>query len=127
MSGCSDTCQPPVVTADATVTLAAEKLACLLVDTPEFQTFVQSARTVNLDQQVSELVQAINARRMEYAFRADDSAPVEALHAQLEALPVIQEYRAAESAVRELFNAVDGLISQQAGVEFAVNARAACG
>lgn len=127
MSGCSDTCQPPVVTADAAVTLAAEKLACLLVDTPEFQTFVQTARAVNLNPQVSELVQAINARRMEYAFHADASASVEALHEQLEALPVIQEYRAAENAVRSLFNTVNSLISQQAGVEYAANARTACG
>lgn len=113
------------------VTDAAEKLACLLTDTVEFQNFVRLARAVRLDVEVNTLMERI---------RESAGAPVAAiagahdqpdqvdLEDQLEMLPVVLEYRKAESAVRELFQAVDREVSAAAGVAFAENGKpSACG
>jgi cell fate (sporulation/competence/biofilm development) regulator YlbF (YheA/YmcA/DUF963 family) len=50
------------------------------------------------------------------------------LEIDLEAQPVIKDYHRAETAVCQMFNEVDTIISQVAGVPFAANAkRSGCG
>jgi cell fate (sporulation/competence/biofilm development) regulator YlbF (YheA/YmcA/DUF963 family) len=48
------------------------------------------------------------------------------LQAQLDTYPSVQAYRAAEQAVRALFQEVDAAISRVVGVDFAANARRSC-
>jgi cell fate (sporulation/competence/biofilm development) regulator YlbF (YheA/YmcA/DUF963 family) len=129
MSGCADTCQIPVL--DNTfpeAQAAAERLGGLLVDTPEFQTFSRTARAVNLDPQVRDLFDKIHERQMQYyGMSAGHDETLQALNQQIEEVPVVLAYRAAERALRALFTEVNQIISQEAGVAFAANARAACG
>ena len=62
-----------------------------------------------------------------YAGYGDQNA-LQDLYQQLEALPAVQAYRAAERALAGLLQAVDEAISTTACVEFAVNAvRSGCG
>ena len=59
---------------------------------------------------------------------AQHAAALARAEAEVEALPAVQEYRQAEAATRRLFQVVDALISQEAGVAFAENAqRSGCG
>lgn len=51
----------------------------------------------------------------------------ERLNQELEALPAIQEYHAAESDVRQLFHAVNALLSESLKADFASNAKRGCG
>lgn len=133
MSSCSDGCggscginAAPEIEIEPEIQAAAEKLAGLLVETPEFQNFMRTSRTVRLDRDVNELVNRINGS----PFGADKGEMVsaEALQERLEQLPVVQGYRQAEALVQSIFSAVDETISVLAGVAFAVNAKpASCG
>ncbi len=123
MADCSNTCQrTPVKIESPRVTEAAETLACLLTDTIEFQTFLRLSRAVRLDQEVNQILSQLNG----YADIREDSLSNNELENRLESLPLVQEYRRAESQVRELFTAVETTVSTAAGVSFAENAHS-CG
>jgi cell fate (sporulation/competence/biofilm development) regulator YmcA (YheA/YmcA/DUF963 family) len=62
----------------------------------------------------------IRNRQMFYTDAEDQS--IEALQAELETLPAVQAYRKVEAALKDLFQSVDQMISEVAGVEFAPNA-----
>lgn len=117
------------------VVRAAEALAQLLASTAEFQTFVEAARAVRVDPQVEMLSNRLNGLEMDYDpgwDAAEDAAAQEAayedLENQIENLPVVRNYRRAESSARAVFSMVDKCISEAAGVVFAENAKpAACG
>ena len=105
---------------------SAGRLADLLVQSPEYQEFVRLTQALNLDPEVIRLSKEIRNRQMVYA--GDGGKTKEALQAEMEALPAVQAYRAAETAVRDLFHSVDQVISAAAGVAFAANAKPkACG
>jgi cell fate (sporulation/competence/biofilm development) regulator YmcA (YheA/YmcA/DUF963 family) len=113
------------------VTRAAEQLACLLTDTAVFQNFVRLARAARLDVEVSTLMERI--QESTYAPMAAVAGSHEGpdqvdLENQLEMLPIVLEYRKAEEAIRELFQAVDREVSAAVGVAFAENGKpSACG
>lgn len=105
----------------------AEHLAELLLQTPEYQEFVRLANEVNALPRVQELLLQIRRSSSAYAGYGDQNA-LQDLYQQLEALPAVQAYRAAERALAGLLQAVDEAISTTACVEFAVNAvRSGCG
>jgi cell fate (sporulation/competence/biofilm development) regulator YmcA (YheA/YmcA/DUF963 family) len=107
------------------VTQAAETLACLLTDMPEFQDFLRLTRTVRLDEEVNAIVAQMNGYAGEAEAGQDDEGGLED---RLESLPVIREYRQAEEAARKIIRAVEEAISKSAGVPFAEHARPkACG
>lgn len=123
----SSTCQKPAASIEAPeVEDAAGRLAGLLSETVIFRNFIRLARQIRVDGEVIALVNAINDQ--EYAANPfnGQAAGTQELEERLEALPLVSEYRAAEAAARELFRAVDGVISGAAGVAFAANARS-CG
>ena len=102
----------------------AEKLACLLIETPEFQNFTRLERELNQDPKAGELNEKIYALQMAYLSSMDEEGnTIDSLNAQLEKLPVMLEFRRAERAVRDLFTEVDQIISQSAGMDFSANAR----
>jgi len=104
----------------------SDQLATLLAQTPEYQEYVRLTQSINLDAEVKRITREIRNRQMVYA--GDDGKTVEDLQAELEALPPVQTYRRAETAVRDLFHSVDQLISAAAGMPFAANAKPkACG
>jgi cell fate (sporulation/competence/biofilm development) regulator YlbF (YheA/YmcA/DUF963 family) len=114
--------------------LAAKDLGKRLRETPEFQEYVQAAWVFNGDAEIQELSAKLHSRRtaLQQAVRdkAIHAAELERLEQEMEASPVYQAYRQGESKVWALFQSVDRLISQTAGVEFSVNAqrrRGCCG
>jgi len=122
-TGCQKTADP---IAAPQVEDAAGRLACLLAENETFQNFVRLARAVRLDGEVVALVNKINDQVYANNPFAGDGSQSDELEARLEAMPLIREYRSAESAARELFRAVDQAISGVVGIAFAENARS-CG
>lgn len=96
----------------------SDALACLLTDLPEFQNYLRLDRAVRLDAEVSSLRDQLSSAMLPLQEQ-------DALEKQLDALPLLQEYRRSQQAVREIFAAVDAVISQSAGLSFAENARSA--
>ncbi len=112
---------------NAAVSQQAEHLAGLVVETLEYQEFVRLANEVNGLPEVQSILMKMQRLSGAYASYDQEDA-LQALHEELEALPAVQTYRAAERAVRDLLRAVDEAVSAAAGVEFAVNAvRSGCG
>ncbi len=105
---------------------SADRLAALLAQSPEYQELIRFARLIQLDPDVKRLTLELRKHQMHYG--DPQGASMESLEAELEALPAVQAYRKAEEAVKELFRAVDRLISAGAGVAFAPNAvKSGCG
>jgi cell fate (sporulation/competence/biofilm development) regulator YlbF (YheA/YmcA/DUF963 family) len=105
---------------------STDQLANLLAQTPEYQDFFHLAQSINLDPEVKRISKEIRNRQMVYA--DGEGKTIEALQTELETLPAVRAYRAAEAAVRDLFRTVDQVISAAAGVEFGANAQPkACG
>ncbi|MEZ0397411.1 MAG: YlbF family regulator [Anaerolineales bacterium] len=117
----------PVQTADPFQ--AARALGELLRQTPEYAAFLEALTAVNADPQVRKLSEQLRACQSALQWGRDvvqNAAEMERLEAELESLSIVQAYRQAEAAVRETFLAVDELISREAGVDFAANARRSC-
>ncbi|HEY3344331.1 MAG TPA: YlbF family regulator [Anaerolineaceae bacterium] len=127
MACCSATDIPQtVIQSDPGIARSADRLAAILAQTPEFQEYTRLASLINLDPDVRRLSFALRQQRM-MAFASTESS-VDALQAELEDLPAIQTYHQAEAQVKELFHAVDAVISTAAGVKFAANAQnSGCG
>lgn len=108
---------------------AARTLGELLSRTPEYAAFLEALTAVNTDPTVQKLLTQLRACQSPLQWGRDmvqNAAEMERLEAELESLPVMQAYRQAEAAVREVFLAVDELISCEAGVDFAANAKRSC-
>jgi cell fate (sporulation/competence/biofilm development) regulator YlbF (YheA/YmcA/DUF963 family) len=105
---------------------AARSLGNLLRQTPTYQAFLDLLKAVNTDPTVQQLAMQMRAHQEALQMGRDVEQHItelERVDAQVKALPIVQEYRQAEAAVRRLFQAVDEIISQEAGVAFAENAR----
>lgn len=100
---------------------AAGRLARLLKASPEYQLFMQLSQNIYSDPLASALIRRLQMAQSSY-FRQDDGQAVNQILAELHELPIMQEYDAAEEQVKLLFNAVDAIVSQGAGLPFAENA-----
>ncbi len=112
------------------VELAIRELVEALRGTPEFRSLWEAARAINHDGEVQDLLQQIRAHQSALQWGRGDGAEhlraLRQLQAQLDTYPSVQAYRAAEQAVRALFQEVDAAISRVVGVDFAANARRSC-
>lgn len=106
-------------TVNQEVEQTAAALGKLLSAQPAYQRLIQAIIEVQKNPQVRELSSKIQTSR--------NPADFQRLNQELEALPAIQEYRVAESAARQLFQAVNALLSASLKVDFAANARRGCG
>jgi cell fate (sporulation/competence/biofilm development) regulator YmcA (YheA/YmcA/DUF963 family) len=111
---------------------AARAVGELLRHTPEYEAFLKTLKAVNDNPDVQRISNQIrihqNALRWFQGDLTEHEASLTSLETELEALPVIQDYRRAESSVSRMFAEVDSIISQAAGVPFAANAgRSGCG
>lgn len=110
---------------------AARSVGALLRQTPTYTAFLGLVEVVNADSAVQQLAEQMRAHQSALQMGRDPDQHAAALarvEAEVEALPVVREYRQAEAAARRLFQVVDALISQEAGVAFAENAqRSGCG
>jgi len=102
---------------DTRLSDSARRLGALLGKTPQYAQFLECSQAVAQDAQVASLTRQIRARRSFY-MSAEDGRD---LQGELEALPVMQTFRQAESDLRALLSAVDQLLGRSAGVAFATN------
>ncbi len=113
---------------------AAQALGKLLSETPEYKAFIEAQKAVNSDPtsyalsvQLRGHQHAIQCGRDLYGEHATEAARLELEMGDLE---VVKEYHRARQEVSVLVQAVDKIVSQEAGVDFAINARrsgCACG
>ena len=108
-------------TIDNTTFQAVENLVRLLEASPEYQHYKQLTHKIYSDSGTSSLLRQLQMLQSAY-FRPDDDQAANQIQAKLRALPIMQEYYAAEEQVKILFGAVDDIISQAAGLPFAENA-----
>jgi cell fate (sporulation/competence/biofilm development) regulator YlbF (YheA/YmcA/DUF963 family) len=115
-----------------TADLYAHELGELLLQIPEYQAFVKALTGVNKDPAVQKI--SLSRRSHQNAlrwFQGDADMHEDALahlEAELELIPVVQDYHLAEQDLRRIFTEVDAVISQAAGIPFAINARrSGCG
>lgn len=106
-------------TVNQEVEKAAAALGKLLSEQPSHKRFIQAIADAQKNPQVRDLSSEIHTTR--------GTADLERLNQELEALPIIQEYRAAESATRQLFHAINALLSESLKADFASNAKRGCG
>jgi cell fate (sporulation/competence/biofilm development) regulator YlbF (YheA/YmcA/DUF963 family) len=116
---------PAPVTADPHQT--ARTLGSLLRQTPEYEAFLIALQAVNNDLTVQKLGAQMRAHQNALQWGRDDigqhAAELERLEMEIESLLLVKEYRQAETKLQLLFRAVDEIISQEAGVAFAANAK----
>ena len=105
----------------------AQALGALLRQTPEYEAFLNALETVNNDLSVQRLGAQMRARQNALQWGRDGdgqhAAELARLEEDMEALPSVKEFRQVEATVRQMFHAVDEIISQEAGVAFAANAK----
>ena len=109
---------------------AAAQLGNLLNENPLYQAFKRSIVDLQKDPQVSDLSLQIQMKRNSaHSGKGDPepSAELQRLNLELEALPAVQAYRAAEKDARDLLSAVNVLLSESLKVDFATNAKRGCG
>ena len=108
---------------------AADRLALLLSQAPEYRELVRLAELIHLDPDVQRITTEMRARMMGLGEVGSEGVEaINALRDALEALPAVQAFRRAEAAVRALFKTVEQAISAGTGVAFAPNAqRSGCG
>lgn len=119
--------QPAVAVSAQDAWKAAQALGRLLAATAQYQAFLETLRALDVDLDVQRLGVEMRSHQIPLQWGQDadgqHAAALERLQRELEEVPVVQRYRQAEAAVRQLCVAVDAVISQEAGVAFAVNAR----
>lgn len=110
----------------------ARVLGELLSQAPEYRAFLEALKTVNNDLTIQKLSAEIRAHQTALQWGSDANGQsadeIVRIKLEMEDLPAMKAYRQAEREVSALFRAVDEIISQEAGVAFAVNAqRSGCG
>lgn len=113
---------------------AAQILGYLLRQTPEYETFLKALKVIKADPTIQKLSAEMRAHKiaLQWGRDADGQHTIELTRIELEMedLPAVKEYHRAEKEVSLMFRAVDEIISQEAGMPFAVNAQrsgCACG
>lgn len=108
---------------------AARALGKLLSETPEYRAFLEALKAINNDLEVQKLAAQMRACQSALQWGRDvlkNSAELERLEKEMEALPAMQTYRQIEQSILQLFRDVDVAISTFAEVEFAANAKRSC-
>jgi cell fate (sporulation/competence/biofilm development) regulator YlbF (YheA/YmcA/DUF963 family) len=109
---------------------SAVKLGDLIRELPHYQAYMQSIVSLQSDPRVKELsLKLQTTRNAVYGGKSTPelSAKLQRIELELEDLPVIQVYRAAEKDARDLLIAVNALLSAALKVDFAANAKRGCG
>lgn len=114
----------------AAVRESARSLAETLKETVQFQALQKAARAINHDDEVQNLLEQMQTHRTALhqglGSRIEHLAAGRRLQAELDGQDSVRTYRQAERAVRELLQAVDAVVSEAAGVDFAANATRSC-
>jgi cell fate (sporulation/competence/biofilm development) regulator YlbF (YheA/YmcA/DUF963 family) len=119
----SNVCALPIrytagAAADPRLVAAVDELADAIEGSEEFQAFVRLAKAVNEDEAVADMLDQIRQHHSIYS-RAQNGELV----AALEKLPVMQAYRHAELALRNMCAEIDQMISAEAGLVYSLTVR----
>jgi len=108
---------------------AAAQLGDVLRAHPLYESYLQSIQNLQNDSKVKDLSFEIQKTRnaMYSSKHPEMEAELQRLNLDMNNLPVIQAYRAAEKDVRDLLVAVNTLLSEALKVDFAANAKRGCG
>lgn len=113
-----------------TMRQAIQSLAMAMEDTAEFQAFQEANLMIVKDDAVQNLLRQADVHRVALQWgqgdEAEHMAALQHLQASLESYASVQAYRHAEQAMKRLCRAVDTVISETAGVNFAANAKRSC-
>lgn len=105
---------------------ASRALGEAVVETPTYQNFLGALKAINNDPQIQEIAAQMRSHQRALQMGIDGhnhQAELARLQNELEALPIVQEYRKAEQETILLFRALDEFVSQAMGFPFARNAR----
>lgn len=106
---------------------AAQLLGNLLGETPEFKAFLAASEAVHHDITVQRLSAEMRGHQSALHWSRDPedqhAAELARLELEIEDLPAMKEYHVREKEISALFQAVDQIISQEAGLDFVVNAK----
>ncbi|RMF04573.1 MAG: hypothetical protein D6768_02920 [Chloroflexi bacterium] len=104
------------------------RLAGQLKSQPAFVALVNAYRNLEADTDAQNLLQEARTLQSQlyFSWSDKDQARLNELVAALNQTPSIIAYHRAEQELRVLFQAVDAVISEAAGVEFALNAKRSC-
>lgn len=115
---------------EVTTSDAVQMLGAQLKAAPEVQAFFQAARAVQRDAPTQKLLRGIREHQTALQWQTGDptehARALNELERELAAQPLYQTYHQADQSARELLIAVDAVISEAAGVEFAANAKRSC-
>lgn len=118
---------PPPTSDNFDASQAAHVLGQLLSETSEYNTLIQALKARNSDLTLSKLLAEMRSHQRALKWGNDPdgqhAAEMTRLELEMEDMPVVKAYRQAEEEVRVLFQAVDEIISREAGLDFAVNAQ----
>lgn len=115
---------------EAVANQAVVALAKALKGSQAFQALLEAAREMNRDNEAQEIQRQIADHQSAIRWgRGDPQEHLRALRdldARLRSRPSVQTYLQALESTRALFRAVDAIISERAGVDFAANAKRSC-
>ena len=113
---------------------SARNLGNLLAETPEYTAYITTLKALNSDLKIQKL--SAEMRRHQGALKwgndpeGQHAAELTRLELEMQDQPLVQEFKLRENELRRLLQEVDRVISCEAGVDFAINARrrgCACG
>ena len=100
-------------------------LAEAIKQQPVYTTFMQAHQALQSDKEAQDLLKEgrqLNSQ-LQFDWSKERQEQFSAVLNRFNQLPCVQAYHQAEQDLRKLFCAVDAIISEAAGIEFAVNAR----
>ena len=113
---------------------AARNLGNLLAETPEYTEYIAALKALNGDLKIQKLSAEMRDHQAALKWGNDTegqhTAELTRLELEMQDQPLVQEFQQRENKLRTLLQEVDRVISQEAGVDFAVNAHrrgCACG
>ncbi|RMF02002.1 MAG: YlbF family regulator [Chloroflexi bacterium] len=107
---------------------AQSQLTSLLLRQPAVTAIMTAYRQLQADQEAQQLLQTVRSLQSELRFSWSSEAEDKFHHLvdELNQRPSVIAYNQAERDLRDLMQSVDAVISQAAGVDFAVNAKKSC-
>ena len=118
------------VTNEVEVMTTAHDLAAALAETPTFRAFEQAIRRLYQDEAARAAIRAFQGRQRQVQkgwglgiFDRAERAELERLRQAVEAQPAVIGHRNAEESLRLLCQAVNGVVSKAAGLDFVAMAR----
>ena len=113
---------------------SARNLGNLLAETLQYTEYITAFKALNSDLKIQKLSVEMRSHQAALKWGTDTdgqhAAELTRLELEMQDQPLVQEFQHKENELRTLLQEVDRVISQEAGVDFAINARrrgCACG